>query len=119
MKSNIVINGTSDVDLTQLLNHIHNAGNVIYQKHQNGGGIIVHSETEGFKLAQGCSQDNKLSVAVNSQGILSRADAKWGVLKSPTSNDKNERRSLLKRDIIMDVEQLPERYGRRCWAGDS
>lgn len=115
MKSNnIVINRTSDVDMTQLLNHIHNARNAIYQKHQKGGGIIVQSEMEGYQLVQGCSQDNKLSVAVNSQGILSRADAKWGVLKSPTSNDKNERIPLLKRDIIMNVEELPGRYGRRC-----
>lgn len=50
------------------------------------------------------------------QGIQSRADEKWGVLKvkSPTSNEKMERIPLLKRDIIMSVEELPERYGRRC-----
>ncbi|KAG4945829.1 hypothetical protein JHK87_041836 [Glycine soja] len=112
--NNVVINRTSDVDITQLLNHIHNASNVIYQKHQQSRSIIVHSEMEGFKLAQGCSQDNMLSVAINSQGILSRTDEKWGVLKSPTSNDKTERIPLLKRDIIMSVEELPERYGRRC-----
>lgn len=114
MKSNISINRTSDVDMTQLLNHIHNARNAIYEKHKKGGGIIVHSEMDGFKLAQGCSQDNKLSVAANSKGILSRTDAKWGVLKSPTCNDKNERIPLLKRDIIMNVEELPGRYGRQC-----
>ncbi|RZB63901.1 Squamosa promoter-binding-like protein 7 isoform B [Glycine soja] len=112
--NNVVINRTSDVDITQLLNHIHNASNVICQKHQQSRSIIVHSEMEGFKLAQGCSQDNMLSVAINSQGILSRTDEKWGVLKSPTSNDKTERIPLLKRDIIMSVEELPERYGRRC-----
>jgi len=50
------------------------------------------------------------------QGILSRADAKWGVLKNLTSNDKKERVPLLKREIIMNVEELPERYGRRCLA---
>ncbi|KAL2341184.1 hypothetical protein Fmac_009124 [Flemingia macrophylla] len=114
MKSNIVINRTSDVDMTQLLNHIHNARNTICQKNRKDGGIIMHSETESFKLAQDCSQDNKLSVAVNSQGILTRADANCGVLKSPTSNDKNERIPLLKGDIIMNVEELPARYARRC-----
>lgn len=67
MKSNISINRTSDVDMTQLLNHIHNARNAIYEKHKKGGGIIVHSEMDGFKLAQGYSQDNKLSVAANSK----------------------------------------------------
>lgn len=65
--NNVVINRTSDVDITQLLNHIHNASNVICQKHQQSRSIIVHSEMEGFKLAQGCSQDNMLSVAINSQ----------------------------------------------------
>ncbi|RDX83112.1 Squamosa promoter-binding-like protein 7, partial [Mucuna pruriens] len=114
MKSDVVITRTSDVDMTRLLNHIHDARNAIYQKHQKGGGIIVHSEMEGFKPAQDCTQDNKLSVRVNSQGILSRADAKWGVLKSPICNDKNERIPLLKRDIIMNMEEFPERYGRQC-----
>ncbi|KAG4971230.1 hypothetical protein JHK85_037651 [Glycine max] len=116
MKSNVVINRTSDVDIMQLLNHIHNARNAVYQKHPKSESIIVHSEMKGFILAQGCSQDNKLSVAINSQGIQSRADEKWGVLKvkSPTSNEKMERIPLLKRDIIMSMEELPERYGRRC-----
>lgn len=48
------------------------------------------------------------------QGILSRAGAKWGVLKNLTCSDKNERIPLLKRDIIMNVEELPEIYGRGC-----
>ncbi|KAK7412609.1 hypothetical protein VNO78_04104 [Psophocarpus tetragonolobus] len=108
MKSNIVINWTSDADFTQLLNHIDNARNAICQKHQKGGGIIVHSEMEDSKLAHKCSENKKLSVAVSSQGILSR------VLKSPISSDKNERIPLLKRDIIMNMEEWPERYGRRC-----
>ncbi|CAJ1962283.1 unnamed protein product [Sphenostylis stenocarpa] len=114
MKSNFVINRMSDIHTSQILNQIHNAKNAIYQKHPKNGSIIVLSEMKDFKLAQGCSQDNKLPVAVNSQGILSRADAKWGILKSLTSNDKNERIPLLKRDIIMNVEELPERYGRGC-----
>ncbi|KAG2395799.1 Squamosa promoter-binding-like protein [Vigna angularis] len=114
MKSNFVINTTSDVDTRQLLNHIHNAQITIFQKHQKNGSIIVQPEMEGFRLAQGCSHDNKISVAINSQGILSRADAKWGVLKNLTCSDKNERIPLLKRDIIMNVEELPEIYGRGC-----
>ncbi|KAL2588641.1 hypothetical protein AAZV13_13G180900 [Glycine max] len=77
--------------------------------------ICTEMKTLQQKL-DGCSQDNKLSVAINSQGIQSRADEKWGVLKvkSPTSNEKMERIPLLKRDIIMSMEELPERYGRRC-----
>lgn len=65
--NNVVINRTSDVDIMQLLNHIHNARNAVYQKHPKSESIIVHSEMKGFILAQGCSQDNKLSVAINSQ----------------------------------------------------
>ena len=63
MKSNIVINTTGDVHVTQLLNGMHSARDVIYQKRQKGRGIAVHSEMEGFRNAQTCSQDNLLSVA--------------------------------------------------------
>ncbi|KAK7303179.1 hypothetical protein RJT34_14081 [Clitoria ternatea] len=113
MKANIVSNRKSDVDIRKLLKRIHDAGDAIYQKDQNDGGIVVHSELEGFKLAQGCPQENMLSIiAVNSQGILSRPDAKLGVLKSPTSNDKNERIPLLKGEVIMNVEEFPRRCRR-------
>lgn len=47
------------------------------------------------------------------QGFLLTADAELGFLRSPTSDDKNVRVPLLKRDIIMNVEELPKRYGRR------
>lgn len=67
MKSNFVINRTSYVDTRQLLNHIHDAQIAIYQKHQKNGSIIVQPEMESFKLAHGCSQDSKISVAINSQ----------------------------------------------------
>ncbi|ESW19842.1 hypothetical protein PHAVU_006G159700 [Phaseolus vulgaris] len=112
MKSNFLINRTSYVDTRQLLNHIHDAQIAIYQKHQKNGSIITLPEMESLKLEQGCSQDSK--IATNSQGILSRADAKWGVLKNLTSNGRKERIPLLKREIIMNVEELPERYGRGC-----
>ncbi|KAK7359652.1 hypothetical protein VNO77_01614 [Canavalia gladiata] len=114
MRSNIVINKINDVHITQLLKCIHNATDAVYKKHLKGGGIVVHSEMEGSNVAQGCSKDNMLSmIAVNCQGILLREDAKLGVLKSPTSNEKNERIPLLKREIIMNVEELPKRCGRR------
>ncbi|XP_027353402.1 squamosa promoter-binding-like protein 7 isoform X3 [Abrus precatorius] len=114
MKSNIVINRMGDVDMTPLLKCIHNARDAIYQNHLKGGDIGVHSEMEAFKLAQGCSKNDMLSVvAVTTQDVLSRADARLGILKSPTSNEKNERIPLLKREIIMNVEELPVRCGRR------
>ncbi|XP_061359655.1 squamosa promoter-binding-like protein 7 [Gastrolobium bilobum] len=115
MKSDIVINRTSDVDMTPLLKCMHNARDAMYQKHQKGGGSILHSEMDGVKLTRSCSHDNMSSVvAVNSQGTLSRADLK--LLTSPTSNDKNERIPLLKREIIMNVEELPKRCDRRYLA---
>lgn len=39
---------------------------------------------------------------------MSIADAKLGVLRSSTSNDKNENIPLLKREIIMNVEEFPK-----------
>lgn len=63
MKSNM-----SDVDMTQLLKCMHNARDAIYRKHQKGGGIVLHSQMEGFRPGQSRSQDKLLSVAeVNSQ----------------------------------------------------
>ncbi|KAE9591416.1 putative transcription factor SBP family [Lupinus albus] len=108
MKSNVVTNRMSDMDMTELLKCMHNARDVICQKLHKGGGIIVDSEMEGFKVAQSCFQDNMASVAINSQGIMSIADARLGASRSSTSNDRNERVALLKREIIMNMEELPK-----------
>ncbi|KAJ1428826.1 SBP domain [Sesbania bispinosa] len=114
MKSNFVINRISDVDLMQLLKCMQNARDAIYQKHQKGGGVVAHSGTQRFELPQSICQDNMLSVVkVNCQGIPTGADAKLGVLRNPTSNDKNESIPLLKREIIMNVEEVPRRCDRR------
>ncbi|CAL0309044.1 unnamed protein product [Lupinus luteus] len=108
MKSNVVTNRMSDIDMTELLKCMHNARDVIFRKLHKGGGIIVDSEMEGFKVAQSCFQDNMPSVAINSQGIMSIADTWFGVSRSSTSNDRNERVALLKREIIMNMEELPK-----------
>lgn len=102
MKSNI-----SDVDMDQLLKGMCNARDAICRK---GGGIVLNSKMEGFKPAQCSSQNAKLSVVeVNSQGIQFRADAELGVLSSLASDEKNQKIPLLKRDIIMNMEELPKR----------
>ncbi|KAL1358398.1 hypothetical protein HN51_003674 [Arachis hypogaea] len=114
LKSNIVISRTSDVDVTQLLNCMHLARDVINQNHQKGRGIVVHSETEGFRIEKTCSQDSLPSVSrIKSQDVLSRTDSKCGIMRSPTSNDKIDRIPLLKREIIMNMEELPKRSSRR------
>ncbi|KAK7245729.1 hypothetical protein RIF29_40578 [Crotalaria pallida] len=108
MKPNIEAYRMSGIDVTQLLKCMHNAIDCIYQKYQNDGGRIVLSEMEGFQVAQSCFQDNMPSVAIKNQGIMSMADAKLGVSGSSTSNDRNERIPLLKREIIMNMEELPK-----------
>ncbi|MED6156937.1 Squamosa promoter-binding-like protein [Stylosanthes scabra] len=114
LKSNIVISRTSDVDLTRLLNCMHLARDVIYQNHQKGRGIVVHSETEGFRIAKTCTLDSLPSVSgIKSQDVLSRTDSKLGIMTSPTSNDKTDRIPLLKREIIMNMEELPKQSCRR------
>lgn len=63
MKSNV-----SDVDMAQLQMYMQNARDAICQKHQKYGGIVFHSNMEGFKPGQSCSQDNMSSTdEVNSQ----------------------------------------------------
>ncbi|XLR34233.1 hypothetical protein S83_062133 [Arachis hypogaea] len=115
LKSNIVISRTSDVDVTQLLNCMQLARDVINQNHQKGRGIIVHSETEGFRIEKTCTQDSLPSVSrIKSQDVLSRTDSKCGIMKIPTFNDKIDRIPLLKREIIMNMEELPKRSSRMC-----
>lgn len=43
------------------------------------------------------------------QGIHFRADAELGVLSNLTSDENNQKIPLLKRDIIMNMEELPKR----------
>ncbi|OIV91954.1 hypothetical protein TanjilG_23215 [Lupinus angustifolius] len=107
MRSNVVTNRMSDIDMTELLKCMHSARDVISQKLHKGGGITVDSEMEGVKVAQSCFQDNMPSVAINSQGLMSIADARLGVSRSSTYNDRSERVALLKREIIMNIEELP------------
>ncbi|KAL4293047.1 hypothetical protein AHAS_Ahas18G0089000 [Arachis hypogaea] len=105
---------TSDVDVTQLLNCMQLARDVINQNHQKGRGIIVHSETEGFRIEKTCTQDSLPSVSrIKSQDVLSRTDSKCGIMRIPTFNDKIDRIPLLKREIIMNMEELPKRSSRR------
>ncbi|KAE9594629.1 hypothetical protein Lal_00037455 [Lupinus albus] len=113
MESNVVSNRMSGIDMTHLLKCMHNARDVIYQKQHKDGGVIVHSEMESFKVAQSCFQDYMPSVAINSQGIMSTSDARLGVSRSSTSNERNERIPLLKRDIIMNMEELLETSSHR------
>jgi hypothetical protein len=47
------------------------------------------------------------------QGIQFRADAELGVLRSLASDEKSQKIPLLKRDIIMNVEEFPRRCDRR------
>ncbi|CAJ2658553.1 unnamed protein product [Trifolium pratense] len=106
MKSNI-----NDVDMFQLLKCMQNAKDVICQK---GGGLVLHSKMDDFKPGQYCSQDDKLSVVeVNSQGIQFRVDAELGVPRSLPSDEKSQKIPLLKRDIIMNMEEFPRRCDRR------
>ncbi|OIV95809.1 hypothetical protein TanjilG_20259 [Lupinus angustifolius] len=112
MESNVVANRMSGIDMTHLLKCMHNARDVVYHK-QHKGGVIVHSEMEGFKVAQSCFQDYMPSVAINSQGIMSTSDARLGVSRSSTANDRTERIPLLKRDIIMNMEELPRTCSHR------
>ncbi|XP_058723859.1 squamosa promoter-binding-like protein 7 [Vicia villosa] len=102
---------TNDVDIVQLLKCMHNARDAICQK---GGSIVLHSKREGFKPARCCSQDDKLSVDEdNCQGILFNADPELGVPRSLTFDEKNHNTPLLKRDIIMNMEDLPNRRDHR------
>jgi len=47
------------------------------------------------------------------QGIQFRADAELGVLSSLASDEKNQKIPLLKREIIMNMEELPKRCDHR------
>ncbi|GAU20040.1 hypothetical protein TSUD_381320 [Trifolium subterraneum] len=106
MKSNI-----SDVDMFQLLKCMQNAKDAICQK---GRGLVLHSKMDDFKPGQCCSQDDKLSVVeINTQGIQFSADAELGILRSLASDDKSQKIPLLKRDIIMNMEEFPKRCERR------
>ncbi|CAI8590806.1 unnamed protein product [Vicia faba] len=102
---------TSEFFDRMLLKCMHNARDAICQK---GESIVWNSKREGFKPAQCCSQDDKLSVdEVNSQGIRFNTDPELGVLRSLAFDKKNHKVPLLKRDIIMNMEDLPNRRDHR------
>ncbi|XP_028759863.1 squamosa promoter-binding-like protein 7 isoform X2 [Neltuma alba] len=116
MEMNNVLNRMSEADVTLLLKHTCQAREFLYQKHQRGGDLVLHSvssEMEGRKVAPSCYQDNIPSVVtISNQGAESRADAKLGV-RSPIWADKSERMPLLGSDIIMNMEELPPPFGYR------
>lgn len=69
IETNNVINRMSEVDMTLLLKQMCLAKDFLYQKHQRGRDLVVHSaEMEGQKVAQSYYQDNLPSVvAINNQ----------------------------------------------------
>ncbi|KAF7837176.1 squamosa promoter-binding-like protein 7 isoform X2 [Senna tora] len=110
----------SEIDMTLLRKHMYQARDFLYQKHQSCEDSAAHSvfsEMEGHKVAQSYYQDNTSIVAINSQGCESRENGKrLEVLRNPACNDKSERMPLLKREIIMNVEEFPRRPGYRYLA---
>ncbi|XP_054805595.1 squamosa promoter-binding-like protein 7 [Prosopis cineraria] len=118
METNNVINRMSEVDLTLLLKHTCQAREFLHQKHRRGGDFVVYSvfsEMHGHKVAPSCYQDNIPSVVkISNQGGGSRADAKLKVLRSPAGDyDRSGRIPLLGGDIIMNMEESPQRSGYR------
>lgn len=69
MEFDSMVNGTYDGDLSLLKKYTDNARDVLYKKYKKSEGSELQSgsELKGYSVSQICSQDNVLSVPVNSQ----------------------------------------------------
>ncbi|GLT72493.1 hypothetical protein SLA2020_444240 [Shorea laevis] len=117
MKFNSTGNG-SDADLSLLQKHIGNARHILHKKYKKSESSVLQSgsASRGNSVSESCSQDNVLSIPINSKdtGIISNSKLEEVTCSTSTSSDRSETVPLLNREVIMNVNHVKEWPRKSC-----